>query len=236
MQEEDGSLDGILDTVLDVHPGKGYYTLSALQLRDELKELAHLVAAQSPNVVMEIGTAQGGTLYTWSKFLETPSKYISLDIPGRSFSGKFNKRRQDYFDRFDSQVETDFVWQNSHLDDTFQTVRDGVLNAEEEVDFLFIDGDHTYEGVKQDFEMYKKLVSDDGIIAFHDIVYHPDDPEFVNERRSESDAEPRHLQWTEGHPECDVDKFWAEIKDNYETTEMISHPDQTWGGIGIVYL
>jgi len=44
-------------------------------------------------------------------------------------------------------------------------------------DFLFIDGDHTYEGVEGDFEMYSPLVRRGGIIAFHDIV--PGPPENV---------------------------------------------------------
>jgi predicted O-methyltransferase YrrM len=38
------------------------------------------------------------------------------------------------------------------------------------VDFLFIDADHSYEGVKKDFEMYSPLVRKGGIIAFHDII------------------------------------------------------------------
>jgi len=37
-----------------------------------------------------------------------------------------------------------------------------------QIDFLFIDGDHSYEGVKTDFELYSKLLSDKGIIAIHD--------------------------------------------------------------------
>lgn len=36
------------------------------------------------------------------------------------------------------------------------------------IDFLFIDGDHSYEGVKADFELYSKLLTDRGIIAIHD--------------------------------------------------------------------
>jgi len=36
-------------------------------------------------------------------------------------------------------------------------------------DFIFIDGDHSYEGVKRDFDLYKKLLSPRGYIAFHDI-------------------------------------------------------------------
>jgi len=36
---------------------------------------------------------------------------------------------------------------------------------------LFPDGDHSYEGVKRDFEMYSPLVRPGGIIAFHDTVF-----------------------------------------------------------------
>lgn len=37
--------------------------------------------------------------------------------------------------------------------------------------FLSIDGDHTYEGVKQDFKMYSGLV--ERVIALNNIVHHP---------------------------------------------------------------
>lgn len=36
------------------------------------------------------------------------------------------------------------------------------------IDLLFIDGDHSYEGVKKDFELYSKLLSDNGLIILHD--------------------------------------------------------------------
>jgi len=42
-----------------------------------------------------------------------------------------------------------------------------------ELNFLFIDGDHTYEGVRKNFEMYSPLVRRGGIVAFHDIVPRP---------------------------------------------------------------
>jgi hypothetical protein len=42
------------------------------------------------------------------------------------------------------------------------------------IDYLHIDGDHSYEGVKKDFELYSNLLSDNGIISIHDtdISYH----------------------------------------------------------------
>ena len=36
------------------------------------------------------------------------------------------------------------------------------------IDLLFIDGDHSYEGVKLDFELYSKLLSPNGIVILHD--------------------------------------------------------------------
>jgi hypothetical protein len=42
-------------------------------------------------------------------------------------------------------------------------VKEGV-----EIDYLHIDADHSYEGVKKDFDMYSKLVKKSGIITLHD--------------------------------------------------------------------
>ena len=81
---------------------------------------------------------------------------------------------------------------------------------QESIDFLFIDGDHTYEGVKKDFEMYSPLVVDKGIIAFHDVAPHT--PESG----------------------CEVNKFWNEIKPLYEHVEIIRDVDQKWAGIGVI--
>lgn len=36
------------------------------------------------------------------------------------------------------------------------------------IDLLFIDGDHSYEGVKLDFELYSRILSPNGIIILHD--------------------------------------------------------------------
>ena len=58
--------------------------------------------------------------------------------------------------------------------------------------------------------MYGPLVKNGGIIAFHDIVVHP--PE----------------------TECNVNKFWNEIKHNFEYKEIVENWDQKMCGIGIV--
>ena len=36
------------------------------------------------------------------------------------------------------------------------------------IDFLYIDADHTFEGVKIDFDLYSKIMNKGGIITIHD--------------------------------------------------------------------
>ncbi|MCS6956178.1 MAG: class I SAM-dependent methyltransferase, partial [Candidatus Calescibacterium sp.] len=71
-------------------------------------------------------------------------------------------------------------------------------------------GDHSYEGIKQDFEWYAPLVRSGGIIAFHDIK--PSLPD----------------NWIQ------VGRFWEDIKGKYTYKEIISN-EASWGGIGVLY-
>lgn len=45
---------------------------------------------------------------------------------------------------------------------------DFFIRQDIKIDFLFIDGDHTYNGVKKDFDLYSNILSDNGIIVIHD--------------------------------------------------------------------
>jgi predicted O-methyltransferase YrrM len=78
------------------------------------------------------------------------------------------------------------------------------------VDLLLIDGDHTYSGVKQDWKMYSPLVKKGGMVVFHDICHH------------------------EVFKECEVDRFWKEVKRGRRTSEIVDPTDVTWGGIGVI--
>ena len=82
---------------------------------------------------------------------------------------------------------------------------------EEKLDVLFIDGNHSYEGVKNDFKLYAPLVRKGGIIAFHDIV---DVPSYVD---------------------VQVNKFWNEIKQSYQHIEFVEDWNQGRFGIGVIY-
>lgn len=45
---------------------------------------------------------------------------------------------------------------------------DFFIRQDIKIDFLFIDGDHSYEGVKLDFNLYSTILSDKGVIMIHD--------------------------------------------------------------------
>ncbi|WP_255150141.1 class I SAM-dependent methyltransferase [Halorarius halobius] len=233
--EQEEGIDDVLDTILDVQPGYGEYKLTALQLRDELLELARNVQQHEPKVILEIGTANGGTFYTWCRHVQSLEHIVSLDLPGGRFGGGYNQKKTEIFKTFSDDATMDFIRDDSHNETTLERIKMDVV-GENKVDFLFIDGDHSYEGVKSDFQMYKNLMSDDGLVAFHDIVFHPDNQSAVKEIARRSDAEDRHLEWGSAHPGVNVHQFWQEIREKYTTDEIISHPDQTWGGIGLIYL
>lgn len=45
---------------------------------------------------------------------------------------------------------------------------DALNDIPEGVDFIFVDGDHSFEGVKKDFEIFSKKLSQNGVLLFHD--------------------------------------------------------------------
>jgi predicted O-methyltransferase YrrM len=53
---------------------------------------------------------------------------------------------------------------------------DAVNDVPKAIDFIFIDGDHSYEGLKKDWELYSPRVVLNGIIALHDTTVPDFDP------------------------------------------------------------
>lgn len=143
--------------------GKGHYlTVWTIQIRSEILRLAQAVRSLDPKIILEIGTAKGGTLFLWSQIASR--KVISCDLLD-------NKRQASVYTRFPppgSGCRVVLLHGDSHDAGFREEVRKEF--AGEKADFLFIDGDHTETGVARDYEEYKEFVRPGGIIAFHDIV------------------------------------------------------------------
>lgn len=132
----------------------------------ELEWLAEKVKELNPSVILEVGIEKGGTLKVWEQLLQ-PNKnsiLIGIDI-GLSVTWKTE----------DSQVNIHLIEGNSHDLSTLDKVKEILGNRN--VDFVYIDGEHTSPAAKQDFEMYGSLVKSRGLVGFHDIG---DVGEFLN--------------------------------------------------------
>ena len=143
------------------------YSLYMPQEKEEITQLAKFVYELQPKVVVEIGTKFGGTFKIWNEV--TNAKTISIDLVAGIHGGvtrdDVDNRNKSFINLYGSRCN--FIEGDSHQDLTYDLLIN-ILKGQK-IDFLFIDGDHTYEGVKQDYEMFKELVSDNGYIAFHDI-------------------------------------------------------------------
>jgi predicted O-methyltransferase YrrM len=61
------------------------------------------------------------------------------------------------------------------------------------IDMLFIDGDHTYEGVKNDWSLFVPHVTEFGIVVFHDTIWglRPPSPRMAKELGARQMGVPR---------------------------------------------
>jgi cephalosporin hydroxylase len=182
--------------------------LGAIQVPSELRAFAAYVAELLPVNVLEIGSESGGTFYMWCRIAS--GMKISIDLPtGASGSGNYRdpamlETREKNMHSWAPSVYV--ITGDSHSLEVVQQVR--TILKDQKLDLLFIDGDHTYEGVKADYEMYEGFVKQGGVIAFHDI----------------KDTQHHHILG------CEVAKFWAEFSDYKK--EFLS--DEHWGGIGVI--
>jgi cephalosporin hydroxylase len=186
-------------------------SIKPAQVREEIAKLLELVAGLRPRILLEVGTAGGGTLFLFTRVADTNAKIISIDLPGGPFEGGYPKWKVPLYKSFARGRQKIYLLRrDSHDPRTLEEV-ERILGGEK-VDFLFIDGDHTYEGVKSDFEMYSPLVRNGGIVAFHDIV--PGPPEKVG----------------------GVPKFWCQIKRYFRHLEIAKDWNQGGFGVGVLYV
>jgi len=180
------------------------------QVYSEISGLIKILMKDKPKYVLEIGTANGGTLFLFSKLAHENAVIISIDLPGYGrFGSGYPLWKKQFYEGFASQKQKMHLLRaDSHSELTRNAVRS--ILRRRQLDFLFIDGDHTYKGVRKDFEMYAPMVRRGGIIALHDIVAHP------------------------AYLDCGVDKFWEEIKSDYKHFEIIGDRSQKWAGIGVI--
>jgi predicted O-methyltransferase YrrM len=156
--------------------------------------------------VIEIGGHRGGTAAMFCSFIE--GTVLSIDKPDGEWGGigydQAAKRNELLHEKYCPKFIG--LLADSHSPRTSDDVHR--VFSYESVDLLFIDGDHSYIGVQQDYGQYERFVRSGGVIAFHDI----------------NDTALHHERGVQ------VPKFWKTLKGNRTEFSI----DADWGGIGAI--
>jgi len=195
----------------------------------EFLKLLEIYKNLKPKRVLEIGTFVGGTLFCFTKLAQDDAIIISIDLPfGKVFNASINQNiGNTKIDIYITKVFEHFIFGNQRLyllrqssndENTVQKLKRVLGNNK--LDFIFIDGDHSYDAVKKDFELYYQFIDEGGVIAFHDIS--------------------EYMQKTVGDlSKLGVHKFWNELKSskekyNFKEYQEILASNYSFG-IGIIY-
>lgn len=123
-----------------------------------------------PRLFVELGVFKGGSYNAFCqavKKLESDTKCFGVDNwTGDKHNGTYDlsvymtllEYQMKHYKEFSTLLKMDF-------DEALPRF------ANEEIDLLHIDGYHTYEAVKHDYESWLPKMSDKGVIIFHDTAY-----------------------------------------------------------------
>lgn len=137
---------------------------NVIQKSQELWILVQAIQELPAKRILEVGTANGGTLKFFEQVAAPEGLVVSIDSAQHTLASL-------PVDFSNPLCDIRLVTGNSQIPETVEQVKSILGN--EPVDFLYIDADHSYEGVKKDFENYHPFVRSGGIIGFHDVNYPP---------------------------------------------------------------
>ncbi|HLX33011.1 MAG TPA: class I SAM-dependent methyltransferase [Gaiellaceae bacterium] len=184
---------------------------SAIQKRSEFAPFLALLLRRPPRRVIEIGRGSGGSLWALCQAAADDATIVSVDLPEGPYGGLPDDPQ--ILARHDSYARPGQELVLVQGDSTAAETLEAVHRAVTDVDLLFIDGDHTFAGVKADYEAYAPLVQEGGLVALHDILPH------------------------DAMPEVGVHRFWAALGGS--KIELVSPAELAvfggrWGGIGVL--
>jgi len=138
------------------------WTIPTYTTNDELFKLYQLAKLlPSKSIVVEIGSYIGASSLMISKGLRNDSKLFCIDTWKNDAMTEGN---------WDSYLE--FKRNTKSEKRKIVPIRNTSLFASQDfnstIDLLFIDGDHSYEGVKMDWDSWSPKLKSGSIVVFHD--------------------------------------------------------------------
>jgi len=134
------------------------------QVPEEYAELLMLLKKIKAKKYLSIGIGNGGSFLV-ETYIQQETLEKSVAVDNSSYWG-INQRKS---------ILEKKKWLESKLKDTLSVEfndSDSVeflQKCEETFDAIFIDGDHSYAGVKRDYDNALRLMNENGIMIFHDI-------------------------------------------------------------------
>lgn len=122
-----------------------------------------LVRRLKPRKVIEIGRYKGGSTLTIAAAMNGQGEFWSIDLGEKE--ARLHQRGTNR--TFDDEIRD--ICARFGLSVTLLVGDSRTIEVETgEVDLVFIDGDHSYEGVKNDFERFGRRVKVGGAVLFDD--------------------------------------------------------------------
>jgi SAM-dependent methyltransferase len=129
---------------------------------DEAAYLFKLVNSLKNPLCIEIGRFIGGSTFLIASAMREGGRLISLDLHVKMMLNEkgdiYDKELEIALNRFGLKEKVEIV-----VADSAAYPNKGLA-----VDFLFLDGDHTYEGARRDYEHWINVLKPSGHILFHD--------------------------------------------------------------------
>ena len=138
-------------------------------LQDSAWLLHGLTRSLKPEVCVEIGSARGKSACFVGRALAENGKGKLYAIDPHMPTSWNDENSVDTFGILSANLER--LGLISYVEIIRKTSAEAVEGWDRKIDLLFIDGDHTYEGVKTDWDLFMPFVSEFGIVVFHDTIW-----------------------------------------------------------------
>jgi len=177
---------------------------------NEFMQLIEQIVILKPQVFVEIGSREGGSLWMIGQYLPSGATIISIDLAGEAWGWESSKPKKSHVAQLlqEQGFDVHLIEMDSQREETVQQLRHFL--RESPIDLLFIDGDHRWEGVLMDWKLYHPLVRPGGAIVFHDVI--------------RSAKTPKVKVWI----------LWDVLKTIFPNKEFIARPERGFG-IGILW-